>query len=403
MDTLFLLLLAIGFYISYKTKKKEKKTIYIILSISLVLLMLLVISGMLRYKYPKFYGSDSIIFIIIIFILPTVVYYIFYKTKKDNSFIRISFAIVNTFCWIYVCILSLAMFFAIVGFFKSETTNIKNYLKFDEDYINASFFPKKLDDFEVISYYYSFTHYFDYEYEVYLEIKSDDNKYQEIFNEISSNSKLVLDDDKKYYTIGDENYINNDYTDINFIIFDKDNTIIYQRVFSQYDFKTIPHNMSVEDYNKIFDFFNNPKGNNKYENLGTDILINHGAIIMSIQKTNDCIPTTLTLYDDNQYELFTDYEACTPNNDCNKLDTKSIKGTFDFDVLKILEEDNIDDKLYHSKVETPEYKIYVGDSYLKEKYQNYYSVKKGTSNRALDELLKSLDIDLNSCESPNYN
>ena len=402
IDTLFLLLVTFIFYISYKAKKKEKKTIYIILIVSVSLLGFLFLSGWLRFKYPTLYDLNSILFIIPMFTLPTIIYYIYYKTKKDNSFIRISFAIVNTFCWLYVGMFSLLMF-AFGGLFKSETTNIKNYLKFDEDYIDASFFPKKLDNFNVISYYYSFTHYLDYRYEVYLEVKVDNEKYQEIFNEISSNSKLVLDNEKKYYAVGDKNYINNDYKDINFVIFDKDNTIIYQRAFAQYNDKTIPHNISIDDYNKIYDFFNNPKGYNKYENLGTDILTNHGAKIMSINKTKDCIPVTLALYDNNQYELFTDYKACIPNNDCNRLDTKSIKGTYDYDVLKILEEDNIDDRLYHSKEETPEYKIFVGDYYVKEKNHNYYSIKKGTSNKALNELLNTIDIDLDSCASPDYN
>ena len=399
MRILFLLLLIIGFYIS---KKKNKKIIYVILIISLFLLFLLSLNGWLRYKYPTFDKLYVFFFTTSLFLLPTLIYYIYYKTNKDNTFIRISFVIVNTFCWCYIGIFSLLMF-AFGGFFKSETTNIKNYLKFDDDYINASFFPEKLDDFNVISYYYSFTHSLDYRYEVYLEVKVDDDKYQEIFNEISSNSKLVLDSEKKYYAIGNVNYINNDFKDIHFVIFDKDNTIIYQRAFAQYNDETIPHNMNREDYNRIFDFYNNPKGYNKYENLGTDILTNHGAKIMSIKMTKDCIPVMLTLYDDNQYELFTNYEACTPDNDCIKLDTKSIKGTYDFDVLKILEENNIDDKLYHPKEETPEYEIYIGDYYIREKHQNYYSVKKGTINKALDELLNTINIDLNSCATPDYN
>ena len=402
IDTLFLLLIVTIFYISYKAKKKEKKIIYIILIISLLLLLFLNLNGCLRYKYPTFDKLYEFFFTTVLFLLPTLIYYIYYKTKEDNRFIYISFLIVNTFCWIYIGIFSLLMF-AFGGFFKSETTNINNYLKFDDDYINASFFPKKLDDFNVVFYYYSFTHTLDYRYEVYLEVKTDNDKYQEIFNEISNNSKLVLDNDKKYYAIGDKNLINNDYKDIHLVIFGKDNTIIYQRAFAQYNDKTIPHNISIDDYNKIYDFFNNPKGYNKYENLGTDILTNHGAKIMSINKTKDCIPVTLTLYDDNQYELFTDYEACNPNNDCNKLDTKSIKGTYDYDVLKILEEDNIDDKLYYSKEETPEYKIFVGDYYVREKNHNYYSVKKGTSNKALNELLNTIDIDLDSCATPDYN
>ena len=403
MGIIFLVLWVFGLYISYyEAKKKEKKTLYITIIISLILFLLLFINEKLKFLYAVIDDSSVVLYIFLILLLPTLIYYIYYKTKKDNALIRGSFIIVSSFCWVFIGFLSLLVF-AFGGFIKSETTDIKNYLKFDEEYIDSSFFPKKLDDFEVISYYYSYTHSLDYRYEVYLEVKTDDNKFQEIIDDISKESKLILDGDKKYYAIGDKNYISNDNKDISFVIFSKNNTIIYQRAFSQYNDKTIPHNISEEDYNNIYDFFNNPKGYNKYENYGTDTLTSHGAEIMTIYIKQDCVPVELTLYNDNQYELFTDYKACKPNKECSRSYTKSIKGTYDYDVLEILKEDNIDDKLYHSTEERPEYEIFIGDYYVEKDHKNYYSIKKGTINKSLNELLKIIEIDLDTCASPDYN
>ena len=36
-------------------------------------------------------------------------------------------------------------------------------------------------------------------------------------------------------------------------------------------------------------------------------------------------------------------------------------------------------------------------------YKNYYSIKKGTINKSLNELLKIIEIDLDTCASPDYN
>lgn len=403
MGIIFLILWVFGLYISYyESKKKERKTLYIMIIISLLLFLIILFNEKIKYKYATIDDSSYILYLFLFLLLPTIIYYIYYKTKKDNSLIRKSFILVSSICWVFVGLFSLLLF-AFGGFMKSETTNIKNYLKFDKNYIDASFFPKKINDFDVISYYYSFSKIIDYRYEVYLEVKVDDNIYQEMFEKVSNNSKLVIDGNKKYYAIGDTNYIDNDGKDINFIIFDKDNTIIYQRAFSQYNDKTIPHNINDEDYNKIYDYFNNPKGYNKYENLGTNVLTKHGAEIMTIYIKKDCVPVELTLYDDNQYELFTNYQACKPNEECYRTYSKSIKGTYDYDLFEILKEDNIDDSLYHSSDERPEFEIFIGDYYVKEDYKNYYSIKKGATNKSLNELLRTIEIDLNSCASPEYN
>jgi hypothetical protein len=201
MGIIFLILWVFGLYISYyEAKKKERKTLYITIIISLLLFLIILFNEKLKYKYATIDASSYILYLFLFLLLPTIIYYIYYKTKKDNALIRKSFILVSSICWVFVGLFSLLLF-AFGGIMKSETTNIKNYLIFDKDYIDVSYFPKQLKDFDVISYYYSFSKIFDYRYEVYLEVKADDNIYQRIFEEISNNSDLVIDGNKKYYAV----------------------------------------------------------------------------------------------------------------------------------------------------------------------------------------------------------
>lgn len=143
----------------------------------------------------------------------------------------------------------------------------------------------------------------------------------------------------------------------------------------------------------------------KYKNQGTDLLKEHGNTIITISMgNNSCVPVQLVLYDDNQYELFTDYAACKPYQACTlKLSyTKSIKGKYEYDPIKIIEEDNIGINISHSMDRLPEYDIYVGDSYVRKGYEYNYSVEKGTKNKSLEELLKQINIDLKVCANPDY-
>lgn len=144
---------------------------------------------------------------------------------------------------------------------------------------------------------------------------------------------------------------------------------------------------------------------NKYKNRGTDLLKDHGNVILIISTGNkSCVPVELVLYDDNQYELFTDYAACKPNQNCTMelRYTKSIKGKYDYNPIEIIEEDNIEINKSHPMDNLPEYEIYVGDTYVQKGYEYNYSVEKGTTNKSLEELLKQLDIDLKVCANPEY-
>ncbi len=144
---------------------------------------------------------------------------------------------------------------------------------------------------------------------------------------------------------------------------------------------------------------------NKYKGKGTETLTEHGNVVYSITRGNkSCVTTQLTLYDDNQYEFFTDYEDCNSNEVCNLMlkYTKSIKGTYDYDLDKILEAStNADDKSYDMN-NLPEYEIYLGEDYTNRYNTLTFTIEKGKTNKYLNELLKALDIDLDVCAYPDY-
>jgi len=145
---------------------------------------------------------------------------------------------------------------------------------------------------------------------------------------------------------------------------------------------------------------------NKYKGQGTELLKEHEDVIFRVERGNksNCVRVMLTLYENNQYELFTDYADCKLWRTCT-LElryTKSIKGTYDYDVIKIIEASiNANDKLY-STDNLLEYKLYLGEKYVQKYDIMMFTVEKGQTNKYLDELLKQLDVDLDSCANPDY-
>lgn len=147
---------------------------------------------------------------------------------------------------------------------------------------------------------------------------------------------------------------------------------------------------------------------NKIRGKGTPRLEKTSEVVIVIEKNKKCTPVSLSLYVDGTYELFTDYEACRPFQECTlRLHyTKSIKGTYNYDITKILDKSinedysTLDDKQI-------DYKIYTsvsGSSFvLDEKYNHDYVTKKGETNDSLDAFLKEIGVDLDICAIPEYN
>ena len=150
---------------------------------------------------------------------------------------------------------------------------------------------------------------------------------------------------------------------------------------------------------------NNNQCLNYPKNIGTDILEEHGNVLISVHVGNKSyVPVVLSLYDDGTYELFTAYESCAPGRFCNSMlkYLMSIKGKYNYDVEKILmASTNADGKSYDMK-NLPEYEIYLGEEYI-EKYDTLmFTVEKGKSNKYLNELLSLINVDLSKCAKPIY-
>ena len=138
---------------------------------------------------------------------------------------------------------------------------------------------------------------------------------------------------------------------------------------------------------------------------GSEPLSVPAELMFTIQVGNkDCIPVSLAVYNDRTYELFTSYEACKPMEICNSIlkYNKSIKGIYNYDVIKIIEDDSNEASKSHLMDNLPEYEIYMAPYYVEKGYDYYYTVEKGQTNKYLEEFLKKIDVDLKVCAEPDY-
>lgn len=124
------------------------------------------------------------------------------------------------------------------------------------------------------------------------------------------------------------------------------------------------------------------------------ILDIHGDTILTINKKQDnCIPVMLYLYDDNVYELMTEYKSCKPGDICTMefRYVSSIKGTYSYDSNSLLEIAT----LYTSDIAREDIE------YIIEKNNKEYVILKG--NDEIDEFLNTIDVNLDLCATANYN
>lgn len=127
-----------------------------------------------------------------------------------------------------------------------------------------------------------------------------------------------------------------------------------------------------------------------------DDLIYEGRIF-SINKVKKCVPVELVVYEGGKYILYTAHKSCRPFENCTMMleYSKEIEGTYDYDVLKIIQASvDADDKSYDMS-NLPEYEIMSGKG-------RRYVIEKGTVNKYLDEFLEQIDVNLNKCSNPDY-
>lgn len=126
---------------------------------------------------------------------------------------------------------------------------------------------------------------------------------------------------------------------------------------------------------------------------------NQPEVIFTIEAgKKECVPVLLTVYKDNRYELFTAYKTRPDYEIQNAMlqYSKSRKGTYHYDVTKIIENSVDADSKSYDMNNLPLYEIYVGEE------RHYYTVEKGQNNSYLNEFLKQIDVDLNVCAQKDY-
>ena len=246
-----LILLGLMYIVADKLLSKDsKKGLYVTIIICLLLLFISLIVNTIRFKYPTLEGDYNVVMtVLLIYTIPIIISVSYYYIKKNNAILRTIFMLIMTFSCFTACSAFYTLLFVNSPFY-SETTNINNYLKVDKYVKNIDFMPEDLKNYEVIEYYYMYRHnYAEYRYDIYLEIKVDQEEYKKIHDDISSKEILVANLSKEYYLVGKNNRIRNSERDLSLIIFDNsNNTIVYQR---SYDDSDLPYKMDRNIYDLL--------------------------------------------------------------------------------------------------------------------------------------------------------
>ena len=234
-------------------------------------ILLLIFDSMVIYILDCWilYGSNYILYffllILFLFLFLLLIYKFFGNEKTLNTYYILSFLL-------FFPIFILNIFsFSYTG--PSITSNFKNYLKFDKEIKNRyseqlnTFFPKNINKDEVIKYYYFYEHEWDLNFEIYLEIKVEDSKFNNLIIEyMNNNTYYMLDayyNDSYIELIKNDNIsfdnINKNYTSFAFVeklIYNEDTNIIiyeYLHVEDPFDFEEIYYfnrfNINAYEYN----------------------------------------------------------------------------------------------------------------------------------------------------------
>lgn len=139
--------------------------------------------------------------------------------------------------------------------------------------------------------------------------------------------------------------------------------------------------------------------NNKVVGEGTPIVHDGKNPVLSVRTGNDdCIPVILLLYEDNTFELYTTHLVCRSNDACDDLAVnyiKSVKGTYDYDIKKIIKASVDAENQSYSQKGIPEYLI-------TDRWFHDYVVENGSENIYLNELLEQINVNLKRCATAEY-
>lgn len=343
-----------------KTNKKEKKKRNIIIIVFTLLITLLIIFGLIIYKYKSREVED------------------FYERNYQLTFVARD----------------------VEAFFKYRFGDVYPefyggmYISDDSYNLIVQIVEEKIPEKGTMEYYY------------YNELSTVDERIKTEYVKYSYNELLNINN-----TITDYFSNNKVFEDLNSWYIDVYNNRVVV------NFVEVTDSIKKEFKDKVIDseivVFESALDNiNEYDicknypkEIGTDILENHGEVLISIHVGNkDYVPVSLSLYDDGTYELFTAYESCRPGRICTSIlkYTKSVKGTYKYDLEKIIKASvNADNKSYDMS-NLLEYEIYLGDKYMNKYDSLMFTVEKGKKNKYLNELLDMIDVDLDKCAKPDY-
>ena len=343
-----------------KTNKKEKKKRNIIIIVFTLLITLLIIFGLIIYKYKSREVED------------------FYERNYQLTFVARD----------------------VEAFFKYRFGDVYPdfyggmYISDDSYNLIVQVVKEKIPEKGTMEYYYYNelstvddrikTEYVKYSYNELLNINNTITDY-------FSNNKVFEDLNSWYIDVYNNRVV------VNFV--DVTDSIKKEFKDKVIDSEIVVFESAIDNINEDDICKNYPK------EIGTDILENHGEVLISIHVGNkDYVPVSLSLYDDGTYELFMAYESCRPGRICTSMlkYTKSVKGTYKYDVEKIIKASvNADNKSYDMS-NLPEYEIYLGDKYMNKYDSLMFTVEKGKKNKYLNELLDMIDVDLDKCAKPEY-
>lgn len=164
---------------------------------------------------------------------------------------------------------------------------------------------------------------------------------------------------------------------------------MYKKVIN-YDSK-LNNDKEVEDY---YSKVTNP------QNLTEEDIVYKDGLLFSISsKKLECVSITLSVYDNGKYFLYNSHKACRDGEFCTLMLEygKPIEGTYDYDVIKIIQNSIIADNMQFNDDNMPEYEIYTGGGNI------LYMLITDNKNTYLNEFLDELDLDLHTCSTPVYN
>ncbi len=231
--------------------KRNKRLTLTILIINIVMFIILIFLPNIMIKYVKITEPLKLLFNILLFFIPSYVAFLFYYiAKRHNANIKTLMFILNILT--FLCSIIITITFNLSNIIISETSNIKNYMKFDV-YVNRlcskEMFPRKiLSSATEIKYFYRYRGGIDQNYDIFLQYRLSEEDYNKeknriitLYPNLKRTESSINNDFIDYYLF----YGNTSYTFVSFS--EKEFTIKYIDSYNvNFNEDNIPYFMQVK-------------------------------------------------------------------------------------------------------------------------------------------------------------